>query len=165
MALISFAVTAKLICVFVFAYADCWFFYGAAHLLFISLFQSRLSYILHEEESSKRSRRPRQTYEKIWASWVVTTRTRKRLCVGKTGFQGYAIKVPRWTQASKMVTTGKQYRNNYMYMSVQRKPTFCICENKGADELYSNCTADLRLCFRYSDSTIPLLLIAKISSL
>ena len=29
-ALISFAVTAKLICAFVFAYADCWFSYGAA---------------------------------------------------------------------------------------------------------------------------------------
>ena len=29
-ALISFAVTAKLICVFVFAYADCWFSHGAA---------------------------------------------------------------------------------------------------------------------------------------
>ena len=28
----------------------------------------------------------------------------------------------------------------------------------------TNCTADLRLCFRYSDSTIPLLLIAEISS-
>ena len=28
---ISFAVTAKLICTFVFAYADCWFSHGAAH--------------------------------------------------------------------------------------------------------------------------------------
>ena len=31
-ALISFAVTAKLICVFVFAYADCWFSHEAAHI-------------------------------------------------------------------------------------------------------------------------------------
>ena len=31
-ALISFAVTAKLICIFVFAYADCWFSHEAAHL-------------------------------------------------------------------------------------------------------------------------------------
>ena len=31
--LISFAVTAKLICAFVFAYADCWFFHAAAHIL------------------------------------------------------------------------------------------------------------------------------------
>ena len=32
MALISFAVTAKLICVFVFAYAKCWFSHDAAHM-------------------------------------------------------------------------------------------------------------------------------------
>ena len=32
MALISFAVTAKLICVFVFAYADCWFSHEAAQM-------------------------------------------------------------------------------------------------------------------------------------
>ena len=31
-ALISFAVTAKLICAFVFAYEDCWFSHVAAHL-------------------------------------------------------------------------------------------------------------------------------------
>ena len=30
--LISFAVTAKLICAFVFAYADCWFSHVAAHI-------------------------------------------------------------------------------------------------------------------------------------
>ena len=39
-----------------------------------------------------------------------------------------------------------------------RKPDFCLCENKGADQLRSNCEADQRLCFRYSDSTIPPLL-------
>ena len=38
------------------------------------------------------------------------------------------------------------------------KPTICIGENKGADQLRSNCEADQRLCFCYSDSTIPLLL-------
>ena len=31
-ALISFAVTAKLICVFVFAYAKCWFSHDAVHI-------------------------------------------------------------------------------------------------------------------------------------
>ena len=31
-ALISFAVTAKLICVFVFAYTGCWFSHEAAHI-------------------------------------------------------------------------------------------------------------------------------------
>ena len=40
---------------------------------------------------------------------------------------------------------------------VMRKPEFCICENKDADQLRSNCAADQRLCFRYTDSTIPLL--------
>ena len=39
-----------------------------------------------------------------------------------------------------------------------RKPAFCICENKGADQLRGNHEGDQRLCFRYTDSTIPLLL-------
>ena len=38
------------------------------------------------------------------------------------------------------------------------KPTICICETKGADQLRGNREADQRLCFRYSDSTIPPLL-------
>ena len=44
------------------------------------------------------------------------------------------------------------------------KPTICIGENKGADQLRGNLEADQRLCFRYSDSTIPPLLNSKISS-
>ena len=40
---------------------------------------------------------------------------------------------------------------------VMRKPTFCICENKDADQLRGNREADQRLCFRYIDSTIPLI--------
>ena len=39
------------------------------------------------------------------------------------------------------------------------KPTICVGENKGTDQLRSNCEANQRLCFHYSDSTIPLLLI------
>ena len=38
------------------------------------------------------------------------------------------------------------------------KPTICIGENKDADQLRGNREADQRLRFRYSDSTIPLLL-------
>ena len=45
-----------------------------------------------------------------------------------------------------------------------RKPDFCICESNGADKLCNNCTADQRFCFRYSDSLIPLLHIAKRSN-
>ena len=38
------------------------------------------------------------------------------------------------------------------------KPTIRIGETKGTDQLRSNCEADQRLCFRYTqlwDSTIP----------
>ena len=46
-----------------------------------------------------------------------------------------------------------------------RKPDFCLCENKDADQLRGNREADQRLCFRYTDSTIPLLPKSEISSL
>ena len=53
-----------------------------------------------------------------------------------------------------------------LHMSlVMRKPDFRICENKGADQLCGNRTADQRLCLRYTDSTIPLLSKCEISSL
>ena len=45
------------------------------------------------------------------------------------------------------------------------KPDFCICENKDADQLCGNRKADQRLCFRYTDSTVPLLHKSEISSL
>ena len=52
------------------------------------------------------------------------------------------------------------------YMSlVMRKPAFCICENKDADQLRGNREADQRLCFCYIDSTIPLLPRSEISSI
>ena len=46
-----------------------------------------------------------------------------------------------------------------------RKPAFCRCENKDADQLRGNREADQRLCFRYLDSTIPLLSKSEISGL
>ena len=49
--------------------------------------------------------------------------------------------------------------------NVMRKPDFCIYENKDADQLRGNPEADQRLCFRYTDSTIPLLSESEISSL
>ena len=48
---------------------------------------------------------------------------------------------------------------------VMRKPTFNIRENKDADQLRVNREADQQLCFRYTDSTIPLLPKSEISSL
>ena len=38
-----------------------------------------------------------------------------------------------------------------------RKPTICICEIKDVDQLRGNHEADQRLCFRYTDSILPLL--------
>ena len=59
-----------------------------------------------------------------------------------------------------------QERVTFLDMSlVVRKPAFCICENKDADQLRGNREADQRLCFRYTDSIIPLLSKSEISSL
>ena len=46
---------------------------------------------------------------------------------------------------------------------IMRKPDFCLCKNKGADQLCRNFSADQRLCFRYMDSIIPSLPFSKIS--
>ena len=46
-----------------------------------------------------------------------------------------------------------------------RKPAYCICEIKGADQLCSNGAADQHLRFRYIDSTMPLLPYAEITIL
>ena len=63
---------------------------------------------------------------------------------------------------SQQITNSPQ-SNTYHMSRVMRKPDFCICENKDADQLRGNREADQRLCFRYSDSTIPLLSKSKIS--
>ena len=42
---------------------------------------------------------------------------------------------------------------NFAYV----KTEFCICENKGTDQVCSDCAADQPLCFHYIDSIIPLL--------
>ena len=47
----------------------------------------------------------------------------------------------------------------------REKIGFCMCENKDADQLRGNREADQRLCFRYTDSSIPLLPTSEISSL
>ena len=60
------------------------------------------------------------------------------------------------------------YKNGIytLYMSrVVRKPAFCICENKDADQLRGNPEADQHLCFRYIYNTIPLFPKYEISSL
>ena len=44
------------------------------------------------------------------------------------------------------------------------KPTIYICENKDVDQLRGIREADQRLSFRYTDSTVPLLLKSECSS-
>ena len=44
-----------------------------------------------------------------------------------------------------VITDGKYHTSR-----VVRKPAFCICENKDADQLRGNREADQRLCFRYT---------------
>ena len=46
-----------------------------------------------------------------------------------------------------------------------RKPIFCTCENKDADQLRGSREADQRLCFRNIDSAIPLVSKSVMSSL
>ena len=57
------------------------------------------------------------------------------------------------------------YYCNFKMSCVVRKPAFCIFENKDADQLRGNREADQRLCFRYTESTIPLLSKSEISRL
>ena len=51
------------------------------------------------------------------------------------------------------ICTGPFCLHNSKLSRCIKKSTICICENKDADQLYSNCTADQPLCFRYSDRT------------
>ena len=53
----------------------------------------------------------------------------------------------------------------YHMSRVMSKPAFCICKNKGADQLRDNRAADQHLCFLFIDSAILLLPESDISSL
>ena len=75
---------------------------------------------------------------------------------------GFRVNMDELTpgQSYKLCVSGESTQMSL----VLRKPAFCICENKDADQLCGNRTADQRLCFRYTDSTIPLLPKSKITS-
>ena len=70
------------------------------------------------------------------------------------------VKPYRWLSTRKLSC---KIKLNKMSLCMG-KPTICIGENKDADQLRGNREADQRLCFRYSDSTISLLLKSEISS-
>ena len=74
----------------------------------------------------------------------------------KNGTSGYLV----WSSAKS------RFSHDMAHMSlIMRKPDFCICINKDADQLRGDRKADQCLCFRYMDSAIPLLSKSKISSL
>ena len=64
----------------------------------------------------------------------------------------------------KTYAQSRDHLRSHEMSSHMEKPTICIGENKGADQLRGNREADQRLCFHYSDSTIPPLLNSQISS-
>ena len=75
-------------------------------------------------------------------------------------------RLPQYVRTNDIGTATKLNNEIVYYKShVMRKPAFCICENKDADQLRGNREADQRLCFLYIDSTIPLLSKPEISSL
>ena len=67
--------------------------------------------------------------------------------------------------ANKIVLAIMAFQKVDKMSRVVRKPDFCICENKDADQLRGNREADQRLCFRFTNSTVPLLPKSEISSL
>ena len=64
----------------------------------------------------------------------------------------------------KLILYTKQIKLRLHMSRLMGKPTICTSENKDADQLRGNREADQRLCFRNTDSTIPLLLKSEISS-
>ena len=73
-------------------------------------------------------------------------------------------KVKLFTISSATIVKGFMLVKQRDNMSLcVRKPTICMGENKDADQLRGNREADQRLCFRYTDSTFPPLLIPKFS--
>ena len=86
--------------------------------------------------------------------------------IGKMGFAGVYLfflskylKIIRFFPMKFSIFTAE--KNLYMSHHMG-KPTICIGENEGADQLRSNCEVDQRLCFRYSDSTVPLLFVPRL---
>ena len=161
-ALISFAVTAKLICVFVLAKTKSRFSHDGAHIkselstketvhfygigcsaviilnMSLPIVQTCVTLVLEKPDLDLK------TQIKL-LTWVYS------VCYSICLF---------WKHFFSVESVGLNNRSR-----VVRKPTFCICENKDADQLCGNRKADQRLGFRYTDSTIPLLFKSEISSL
>ena len=74
---------------------------------------------------------------------------------------GYSFSLPSgMVQVKEITITGA----TICLSRIMRKPKICICKNRDAGQLRGNREADQRLCFRYKDSTNPVLSKSKISS-
>ena len=107
--------------------------------------------------------RPREIRSQITKSPMLL---RSQLTKGQDELRS-ELTMPRMDFRSELCREMVQIvHNSLLYMScIVRKPAFCICENKDADQLRGNPEADQRLCFRYMEGTIPLLPKVEISSL
>ena len=86
---------------------------------------------------------------------------------GQEDFQALAPHVDRFSLMTYDFSNPSRYVNLFSCLFFTdlkinmsrdtRKPVFCLGKSKGADRLRSNCEADQRLCFCYTNSTIPLL--------
>ena len=90
----------------------------------------------------------------IRISYPKTLGAKAGLCQTRSEFSNSLILAKRFIRA-KLTNTSR----------IMRKAALCICENKDADQLRSNCKADQRLCFRYTDGIISLLSNSEICSL
>ena len=66
----------------------------------------------------------------------------------KTGLRGFRS----WPTKNQAVQPQKMARGLKFPIEVEEGYYYPFSENKGADQLRSNCTADLRLCFAYAES-------------
>ena len=117
-------------------------------------------------------------FKEVKSSILNMCRSRKFLRQGQASDQGRSDKVLPISKAISWEIEGvwicacqrtcrctKLFATEEHMSLVMRKPAFCICENKDADQLRGNREADQRLCFRYTDSTTLLLPKCEISSL
>ena len=166
---------------FVFAYAKIRFSHDEAHISPLICDKVKLSHVLTKLFPmnlfffvSSVALPPQLTAE-VMSGWsvniLITQCPCKLKCLTSTQCTSFHQKQPtallksvveRERMAVENISDRSQSKNMSLIM---RKPAFCICENKAADQLRSDCTADQRFCFPYMDSTIPLLSKSKISCL
>ena len=81
--------------------------------------------------------------------------TKKRAATRET----WSSEFPTRSNTNRSVQSQKKARSLKFWILEEEKLYYPSSENKGADQLCSYCTADLRLCFRFSHDAAHILLI------